>query len=835
MMKRLGEKITAVMLVASMALTFAACNSRGGAKGLSNKTGKNGKDQSHSGDKISADTPWFDSNVIDVDIPVDNSKSVEYTYPTLAGVDDKYIVVLTSGYYKMPDGNNINWDTFNYNDYAINILAVLDRNTREIVNTIDLTNGLPKNGYIESATYIDGKITTRCTTYDDATFNMSTTETDIDPMSGKELDKREIDNDNDGYGIDNTFKVGDYKVETSMNWDNNDNAFYNLYVTSPDGDRDKIKLKESGVNIYGVPLVLYTGNDKAIVPAYTDGDVRYYELDLKNSSINPADAKDYAWLDLDSIYNSYTDSDGTVYFTSPTGISKIDMKNKKIEEIFNYSWCSVNRSLLNYLQLVECSEDGFVLAGEKYSYNPYESSNQSSFIVIEFNKASSNPHAGKKILEMYSSYGYVADQIGDAIIQFNENNDDYFIEVTDRYSDNDTTDYNNINSEDDWQNASDQTNASMSNALAMDIMNGEGPDMLLNTSAYGQLNNQNYLADLTPYIGNLDSGKFFTNVIDSSKIDGKLYQLPICFTIDGIQTDPKYAGASGVGFTIEEYEQFLNKTLNGTDVIPVGQANYFVKLFNNMSEKFIVNGKADFSAPEFEQLAEYVKGNVQLNSKSWDEMYAYDDVATEVSYGVGVGTTVVKGDLGYSEEVAVYSTVYGISNYFTNMVQYKSGTAILGVPSTDGRGPKVDPYISIAISAQAENVDACGEFVKMLLSDDVQKGLAMADNFVISRQAFREAGKTAVEYYNGEGSDYLVAYDPQTGMPVENNKLKLSDKNIDDMEKIIDSCSGMNSADASINLILVEEMQPYFLGQKDLKSVAEVAQDRVQKVLDERD
>jgi hypothetical protein len=44
----------------------------------------------------------------------------------------------------------------------------------------------------------------------------------------------------------------------------------------------------------------------------------------------------------------------------------------------------------------------------------------------------------------------------------------------------------------------------------------------------------------------------------------------------------------------------------------------------------------------------------------------------------------------------------------------------------------------------------------------------------------------------------------------------------------------MNSSDASINLILIEEMQPYFLGQKDLKNVANVAQDRVQKVLDER-
>ncbi|MBR2548557.1 MAG: hypothetical protein IKE92_00910 [Clostridiales bacterium] len=834
-MKRSILKITATLLIASMAMSVAACSSNGGGShslSNNNKTGGS-RSESRSGDKISSDDPWFDSNLLKVDIPVDGSRPLEYTYPRLAGVDDKYIVILTSGYYKMPTGNDVDWNNFNYNDYAINVLSVLDRNSKDIVNSIDLTKDLPKNGYIDSASYTDGKITTRCTTYDDATYSMSTTETDIDPISGNVLDKRDLGNDEeDNSSIERTFKVGEYKIDTSINWDNNDNAYYVLYITDPNGDRDKVKLKETGVNIYDIPLILSVGNDKAIIPARTENDTKYYELDLKNGSVDPANEKEYNWLDFDSIYNSFTAPDGTIYFTTSIGISKIDLKNKRTEEIFNYSWCGVNRSIISYLELVECSDDGFVLAGENYAYNPYQNSSVSDFIIVEFNKASKNPHAGKKILEMYSAYGSVNEEIGDAIIQFNENSKDYFIEVTDRYSNDSDYDYSNINSEDDWENLSNKINAEMSNALAMDIMNGEGPDILLNTSDLGQLNNTNYLVDLSPYIGNLDSGKYFTNVLEEAKVDGNLYQFPVCFTIEGIHTDAKYAGASGVGFTTKEYEKFLNETLNGTDVIPAGQAIYFTKLFNNMSEKFIVDGKADFSSAEFEQLAEYVKDNVQLNSKSWDEMYNYDDAVTEVSYGVG--TTVFKGDYSYSEDKAVFCTTYGISNYFSNMVQYQGTNTILGIPSTDGRGPRIAPYFSIAVSAQAENVDACGEFVKLLLSDDVQKSLALSDNFVLSREAFREAGKVAVEYYNGEGGDYMVAYDPKTGMPVDNSRLTFSEKNIDDMEKIIDSCSGMNSSDASINLILIEEMQPYFLGQKDLKNVATVAQDRVQKVLDER-
>ena len=79
----------------------------------------------------------------------------------------------------------------------------------------------------------------------------------------------------------------------------------------------------------------------------------------------------------------------------------------------------------------------------------------------------------------------------------------------------------------------------------------------------------------------------------------------------------------------------------------------------------------------------------------------------------------------------------------------------------------------------------------------------------------------------------FFGYDRATGKPVE-NRIKFSDKNVDDFEKIILSISRMNSADAAINLILIEEMPAYFSGQKDLAAVVKIAQDRAQKVISER-
>ena len=64
--------------------------------------------------------------------------------------------------------------------------------------------------------------------------------------------------------------------------------------------------------------------------------------------------------------------------------------------------------------------------------------------------------------------------------------------------------------------------------------------------------------------------------------------------------------------------------------------------------------------------------------------------------------------------------------------------------------------------------------------------------------------------------------------------MKISTKDIDFIENIILSCSSILSEDSDISIILIEEMSAYFTGQKDLDAVIKIAENRIQKVLDER-
>ena len=72
-----------------------------------------------------------------------------------------------------------------------------------------------------------------------------------------------------------------------------------------------------------------------------------------------------------------------------------------------------------------------------------------------------------------------------------------------------------------------------------------------------------------------------------------------------------------------------------------------------------------------------------------------------------------------------------------------------------------------------------------------------------------------LDYYKRTGKEYTV-------------------QDIDFVESVILSCSKIKSEDSDISIILIEEMPAYFLGQKDLDEVIKIAQNRIQKVLDER-
>lgn len=781
-MKKILCRFISVLLTASVLLSMCSCGKRKSAKKPT---------------VISEDSPWFNISTIDVESGADPDKDIENINQEYCGSDDDYIVVRSSGRYKEPPEDEIDPDTYDFNSYNFSVIAVIDRHKMETVNTIDLYNGLDKEKltyeHVDTATYDNGKLTVKT----------NSKERDYDPLTGELLDTRSGGSGNIG-SYSQYYKIGDYVIDVEMNWDENSRSSTNLNIKAPDGNTSTIEMNEIGKEIY-VVSVLPLDDKTALIPSLENNEYVFYELDLTTNKLNEGKAKDYEWLDTDALGEALIGTDGLAYCSTRLSISQINTQTKTVEEIFNFDWCGLNKGLVesSFFDLVECSAERLVFIGQTEPVSVYQSCPK-TFQIIELTKADKNPNAGKTIIELYDQY--FDENTGAAIVKFNESSDKYYIQVSDRYNIGDYYDDSvDLNDWDAWERDKVNADAGISNALAMDIINGEGPDILMCTSKYGQLNNPNYLVDLTPYVKKLDSDNYFTNIIEGSKTDGALYQLPISFTIEGIYTDAKEAGASGVGFTLDEYRSYVDNALNGTDIILNGQALYFAELFNDMNEKFIVDGKADFSGPEFEELAEYVKNNVPEESGDYNEVpwqvYNYAD----------------------------YGNCYGIGDFYHRRSSMVKNPTILGAPSLDGRGPEFTSLCSVAISAQAVDVDACAEFVKILFSEEIQTYIAMNDFFVLNRNAFRAGGEAANEYYNTGGSESAFGF----GSPY-NGGVKYSSADLENIEKIIMSCSRLSYEDPDITIILIEEMPAYFCDQKDLSKVIKIAQDRAQKVLDER-
>ena len=785
-MKRQFLKLCSLIMTISVALSIASCG----------KTKGNKRDA----EIIAEDSPWFESNIVDCESGADPDKNIEYLNYDLAGVDDKYYVVFARGRYAMPPQDEIDYDNFDYNSFNFGVVSVVDKNTKTVVNTIDLNNGLSTDmlsyEHIDNAVYSNGRVTVKT----------SAKERDYDPLTGEVLDVRPVQR-RDFYPITNFYKVGDYAIEVEIIWADNSSCSSYVNIKSPDGNMNSVELSELGSQMY-VDAVLSIDDAKALVLVSTNKGYRYYELDLANGKLTQAIDKDYEWLDANKLGQFFLGSDGIVYCRNSNGYSTINVASKNTEDVFDYSWCNINRGIIRRLELADCTGDSFIFIGQTKPSSIYESA-PTSFQIIELTRADKNPNAGKTILELYTT-DTIDETVGAAVEKFNNENTKYYIEYVDRYSDELQKFYESVDivsmDDDEYKQYKLELDNKLSNALAMDIMNGEGPDILINTSKYSQLNNREYLIDLSPYVKDFDPDQYFTNIIDGARTDEKLYQLPVSFSINGIYTDIESAGSSGIGFTLDEYPDFVKGPCNGTDLIQSGQAVYFAMLFNDMRDKFLVNGKADLSVPEFAMLADYVKDNVPEECQPFE-------IISEKTYNY-----------------ADYRHFYGIGSFYSARTGMIKNPTILGIPSLDGHGPNFTPLYSVAVSKQAVDAGACGDFVKILISDEIQTYMAMKDYFVINRNAFRTAAEKANSYYNNGGSTHSNG----GGSSPYNGGKKFSETEVDNVERVIMSCSKMQTEDSAISIILIEEMPAYFLGQKDLDAVIKIAQDRIQKVLDER-
>ena len=161
---------------------------------------------------------------------------------------------------------------------------------------------------------------------------------------------------------------------------------------------------------------------------------------------------------------------------------------------------------------------------------------------------------------------------------------------------------------------------------------------------------------------------------------------------------------------------------------------------------------------------------------------------------------------------------------------------MLGLPSYDGRGPSMKISSSVAISATTKEKKACLEFVKVLLSEELQKSFGLYEEITPVREtAYEATALEAIGKYNSVYKRYKSQYTKDMLLEMGYPFCEVDKKAVSDYEQMLRSCSVIGEEDAAITIIVKEEMPAYFTGQKSLDDVIKIINDRARTYVNERE
>ncbi|MCR5804106.1 MAG: extracellular solute-binding protein [Clostridia bacterium] len=787
------KKVSACALAATMVLgmgtMMSACTNKGGK-----------------GEVISASDNWYNTTRITLKDSYDPAdyELIQHDRPLVCG--DKY-VVLYAGLKKMP-ANAFTDPNFDYNSYLVSDLVEFDKDGNEI-RTLHMNDVIAKSAdYVAQVTsivpsekgvgiyYINQNAKA-------VSFDVENTYAEIDLETGELIGEPKVLDlgksafvasvvSAEGYDC---LQVSDETISVVFFKDGQQ-------VSKTDFDKDIGKDKVQFIDsMYG------NGAGKLLVQAYSDGDTITLEVDPQTGKSQKVDSN------ADILKKHYTYFEGNEYSLNSDGIKKLNASGEE-EDFILFDDCNINRSETTRGEILSATESGAILACTGYQTDNYFE--QAPTVIYTFEKADSNPNEGKKVIKVANLNTSLSYNEAEGLRVFNETNKDCFAKVVtydvDDYMDSKTTGDSEQDSIKEGQGK-----AQLANALAVELMSGDGPDVILGAAGYAELFNEEYLVDLTTYVGGdngLDTSKYFTNIIDASKEDGKLFYIPNAFVFSGIVCDKTTIPSNAVGLTLDQYKSFVADVCNGEDPYTTDNTRleFFEECLSNCHESMVKDGKVNFDQQEFRDLANFFKDSIPEHVENGEEdlvMGLPDD-----------GKNAYVATIGSLSTLALYS-------------RFGENTTVIGLPSSDGRGPAVMITDSISISAKSDNKDGAWEFVKTMSSDEV---LRYADANPLNKEALdtklQEADKFNTDYYNliSEASDTPISDEdlPMYGLYKPNSGL------VESYKASIESASAITTCDNEIMSIVIEEIQPFFEGQKDLDSVIEIINNRAQTVLDER-
>ncbi len=772
---------------------------------------------------VSADDVWYEYKEVDIDFGYVNPQRMDVLDTVIVG-DYAYIVVTGADYVDYSSFTEEDYETFDFSecefndiikvDFDGNVISKTDADFKEFLNTdfASMLNSRVEGDLIKFMVSDWGG-------YKFAEISFDTTTESFCDYSEFNLPNPDEYNYTDFVPLND----GEWLVQRM-----NHTYTHCDFCILRDGEVIKEITTDTlreGLSYSTGYIVLDNGNVLLTAVLEESGELAFAEINTSTyeiALIEDLELNTTIYLFANTINN------GATYSIGNDGIHKFDAETYEDVVALSFNNCNFDMAGLGNPKVLDYTEERVVLTALVMKNHFLNSSEPDlEYRLMTLTKADTNPNAGKTVINVANAAENCPNSFYRAIFDFNESNENCFVKLVSLGN----SDIMSSGTEDEAV----ANIANVSEEIKSEVMSATAPDIIFNAGDYWQLNSPEYFLDLCEFMGGengIDESMYFYNVINAAKTGDSLYQMPLAFDVRGIAASSEYAPSNGKGYTYDEFTNLIYGPCNG--IIPIASDSR-IDFFNNnlsiMSDLFIdyEGGRVDFSNEIFYSYARFCKDNIPENGFTEEELY------NKLMLQGMVIPSGVLGNVKVSDEMPSALYLYGIGAY-ANLVTGTSDAGLYGL-SCDGRGPAISIPFTAAITACSADPECSWEFIKYLLSDEVQINLSYDYVNPINIDSVRNASLVAIaemnEAYelNAQTVEmYAMSISEMYGKGIYN----LDESAIDSYIELLKTAEYVIGNDYEVVSIIDEEVSAYFSGQKSIEEVASIINDRAQTVFDER-
>ena len=605
------------------------------------------------------------------------------------------------------------------------------------------------------------------------------------------------DTDGDGYRY--------YSIDTILSDDQGYVYTYDYSTINVYGPDGSFVCSKSDDEIYR--MCQLSQSEVGIVSSAADGSRVFKQLDPATKDWGrqtPLTSDAWAIYPGDDVY--------TYYYMNNTNLFGERRDTGETEKVVDWLSCDIDSGKLNSDTLGFLPDGRIVTILNDYSGD----SNEQQVVVLNRVDASTVQEKTELTLACYSLDYNLRSQI----VKFNKTSSDYRIVV------NDYAEYG----------SDDEDFASGLTKLSTEIIAGNVPDLIANSvlMPMRQYAAKGLLEDLWPYI---DADPEFTRdalmqqPLNAAQIDGKLYQLPVDFSV---------TTAIGLGKTVGGYDTWTLADLkDAMTKLPEGAMVFNKNYTQNEMLQYCVamnagsfmswqDGTCNFDSDDFRALLEFTAGfpaeyDWQSDSDSYESDFSRIKSGKQLLYPTSIG-----------DFDSIYYTFAALGG----------DVSFAGFPREDGSsGSCFSANVTLSITTSCKDKAAAWSFIRSTLSEEYQKEQW---SFPILKSAFDEKAKEAMtQEYETDADGNQILDENGNPIPISTGGMSWGEEEMielyavtqeqyDAVMDLINSTTSYLDYDQNVLDIITEEAAGYFAGSKTLEEASRLIQSRVNLYIQEQ-